>query len=374
MQIRFFTLLLVTTFLAGCSPSKQALTVEATNPGATNRTNEMIELPWEAVQQKLSLSEGETIVVTDGNGQQVPYQRITTTETLIFPVSAGAGETAVYRISAGKPKPFAPLVYGRLVPERKDDFAWENNRSAFRVYGPALKATGEISNGMDFWAKKTEVLIIDKWYKDDLAGVASYHEDHGEGLDFYNVGRTLGLGMTAPVYDGALCLGDNFVAAEVLDNGPLRITFKLSYAPYKAGEREITETRIISLDAYSLFNKVTHLFETDAAELTVATGIVMAKNKPEITYGANGIIAYETPGDGVNGIVYTAAVHPGGFNEIATAQGHLLGLNDYRPGAPYTCYVGGGWNRAGFDDFDAWIDLVKEVKATIDQPLTIHIR
>jgi hypothetical protein len=49
---------------------------------------------------------------------------------------------------------------------------------------------------MDFWAKKTESLIIDKWYKDDLAGVASYHEDHGEGLDFYKVGRTLGLGMT----------------------------------------------------------------------------------------------------------------------------------------------------------------------------------
>jgi len=42
---------------------------------------------------------------------------------------------------------------GRLVPERKDDFTWENNRSAFRLYGPALKATGEISNGMDFWAE-----------------------------------------------------------------------------------------------------------------------------------------------------------------------------------------------------------------------------
>ena len=66
------------------------------------------------------------------------------------------------------------------------------------VYGPALKATGEISNGMDFWAKRIEGLI-DKWYENDLSGVASYHTDHGEGLDYYKVGRTLGLGMTAPV-------------------------------------------------------------------------------------------------------------------------------------------------------------------------------
>ena len=32
-----------------------------------------------------------------------------------------------------------PKVYGRHVPERKDDFAWENEYAAFRMYGPALK-------------------------------------------------------------------------------------------------------------------------------------------------------------------------------------------------------------------------------------------
>ena len=31
-------------------------------------------------------------------------------------------------------------VYGRYVPERKDDFAWENEYAAFRMYGPALKS------------------------------------------------------------------------------------------------------------------------------------------------------------------------------------------------------------------------------------------
>jgi hypothetical protein len=32
-----------------------------------------------------------------------------------------------------------------------------------------------------------------------------------------------------------------------------------------------------------LFNKVTNIFEVEADELTVATGIVMEKGKPEIT-------------------------------------------------------------------------------------------
>ncbi|RNC66418.1 DUF4861 domain-containing protein [Proteiniphilum sp. X52] len=352
------------------------MSVEVSNPSSIDRENEMVEIDWKSVQQKLSLSAGQTIIVTDNHGVQLPYQLVTngtgTEETLIFPVSLQAGQTASFLIATGEPEAFTPLVYGRLVPERKDDFTWENNRSAFRVYGPALKATGEISNGMDFWAKKTESLIIDKWYKDDLAGVASYHEDHGEGLDCYKVGRTLGLGMTAPVDNDTLCLGDNFVTAEILDNGPLRITFKLTYDPYNAGGKTVSETRVISLDAYTLFNKVTNIFEVDADPLTVATGIVMEKGKPEITYGdKSGIIAYETPTDGVNGTIYTAAIHPEGFKEIKVADGHYLGLNNYRPGSSYSYYTGGGWSKAGFDSFEDWIRFVKKEKEKIDQPLII---
>lgn len=373
-----FTLLLAAAVFIGCSPSKQVLTVEVTNPSSMERENEIVEVSWKTVQQKLSLSADERIIVTANNGQQISYQLVTNgseaAETLIFPVSVQAGATVSFQITAGKPESFAPLVYGRLVPERKDDFAWENNRSAFRVYGPALKATGEISNGMDFWAKKTESLVIDKWYKDDLAGVASYHEDHGEGLDFYKVGRTLGLGMTAPVDNETLCLGDNFVTAEILDNGPLRIGFKLSYDPYEAGGKTVKETRIISLDAYRLFNKVTNIFEVENNELIVATGIVMEKDKPEITYGDNsGIIAYETPADNVNGTIYTAAIHPGGFINTKIANGHLLGLNNYQPGTPYTYYAGGGWSKAGFDSFEDWTRFVKQEKEKIDQPLIIQI-
>jgi hypothetical protein len=344
----------------------------------------MVEVAWNDIRQNLSLSENQTIIVTDSLGRQIPYQLVTngsdSVQSLIFPVTLAAGQSALFQISIGEPEPVQPLVYGRLVPERKDDFAWENNRTAFRVYGPALKATGDISNGMDFWAKKTDSLIIDKWYRNDLAGVASYHEDHGEGLDFYKVGRTLGLGMTAPVDHDTLCLGENFVTAEILDNGPLRITFQLTYAPYKAGAHQVTETRIISLDAYILFNRVTHIFETDTTELKVATGIVMleenpAENAANTTFGDHtGIIAYKNPTDEVNGTIYTAALHPGGFESIQILDGHFAGLNTIASGEPYITYVGGGWSKAGFNSFEEWIQFVKSEEEKISESLKIQIQ
>jgi len=382
MKTSYLLLLSISLFLFGCTTTKSEITLHVENPGTTDRENEMVEVAWEKIQQKISLTADQTIIITDNEGLQLPYQLVTngneTAETLIFPVSLKAGEKRTYHLSIGDPVPFQPLVYGRLVPERKDDFAWENNLTAFRVYGPALKATGEISNGLDFWAKRTESLIIDKWYKDDLSGVASYHVDHGEGMDFYKVGRTLGLGMTAPLHKDSLCLGDNFVSAVILDKGPLRFTFKLTYDPYMAGENEITETRIISLDAYSHFNRVTNIFETDNAALTVATAIVMPVKNPEesaaTTFGDNsGIIAYETPGDADKGIVYTAAIHPDGFDTIKVMNGHFVGINSYHPGESYTYYAGGGWSKAGFDNFEAWLEFIKDEKETIDQPMTITI-
>lgn len=384
MQTKRLCFILLTAILFGCGTSKQGLTLHINNPGTTDRENEMVEVAWYDVKQHLSLTENQAIVVTSNAGEQIPYQLVTngsdSVETLIFPITLTAGASGTYRIAAGEPEAFQPLVYGRLVPERKDDFAWENNRTAFRVYGPALKATGEISNGMDFWAKKTEDLVIDKWYKNDLSGVASYHEDHGEGVDFYKVGRTLGLGMTAPVNSDTLCLGHNFVTAEILDNGPLRLTFKLTYDPYMAGEAEIKETRIISLDAYSLFNKITHTFETDTTLLTVATGIVMPEENPEAnaastTFGDNtGIIAYETPANKTNGTIYTAAIHPDGFGIIKVSNGHFLGLNSYKPGSKYSYYAGGGWSKAGFNNFDEWTSFVREAKANIELPLIVEIQ
>ena len=371
-------LLFLTTILAGCATQKSEVTLRVNNSSAGDRENQMVELAWDDLAEKLGTVAKTSLILVDGEGKQLPWQLVTNgtdSVSIIFPVTLKAGETATFRITEGEPVSFEPLVYGRLVPERKDDFTWENNRTAFRVYGPALKATGEISSGMDFWAKRTESLIIDKWYRDDLAGVASYHEDHGEGLDFYKVGRTLGLGMTAPVHNDTLCLGDNFVTAEIIDNGPLRLTFLLTYEPYAVGDNTVTERRIISLDAYSLFNKVTHFFDTDLEKLSVVTGIVTDESVTPVTFGdTDGIIAYETPGNEANGTIYTAVIQPAGYEAVQLFDGHYAGLNSITPGSSYTSYVGGGWSKAGFGSFDEWVAFLKTEKEKIDQPLIIDIQ
>jgi hypothetical protein len=378
MKKTIIGLLLLTTLLAGCDTQGREVTLRALNSGTADRENQMVEIPWNNIAEKLGTAAEKSLILVDADGKQRPWQIVTNgtdSKSIIFPVTLKAGETETFRITEGEPDSFEPLVYGRLVPERKDDFTWENNLTAFRVYGPALKATGEISNGMDFWAKRTESLIIDKWYRDDLAGVASYHEDHGEGLDFYKVGRTLGLGMTAPVHNDTLCLGDNFVTTEIIDNGPLRLTFRLTYEPYAVGEKMVTETRIISLDAYSLFNKVTHIFDTDLERLNVATGIVTDESVEPVTFGdTNGIIAYETPGNEASGTIYTAVIQPKGFEAIQLFDGHFVGLNNITPGSSYTSYVGGGWSKAGFDNFDQWVSFLKTEKLHKDPPLTIEIQ
>lgn len=364
--------------LIACSGSQKQVLVTVENTSTFDRQNEVVEVQWTMIKQQLSLTSSQAITVIDDSGQRLPFQLITngtdSVETIIFPVSLNSTEKKTYRIKAGKPQSFSPMVFGRLVPERKDDFAWENNRVAFRVYGPALQATGEISNGMDFWAKRTDSLIIDKWYKNDLSGVASYHQDHGEGLDFYKVGRTLGLGMTAPVNSDSLCLGKNFISTEILDNGPLRITFKLNYAPYVAGGKTVLETRVISLDAYNQLNKVTNIFETDTTELTLATGIVIVKDSPEVVYGDNsGIIAYEVPADSLNGIIFTGVINSRGFESIKSVYGHYLGFSRYAAGTEYTYYAGGGWSKSGFANFDEWTNYLKKQKDKIDNPLKVTV-
>lgn len=378
MKKIFIGLLLLTTLIGGCSTQNSEVMLRVENSSIGDRENQMVEIAWDDLADKLGTVATENLILVDGEGKQLPWQLVTNgsdSEWIIFPVTLKAGETATFSITEGEPDSFKHLVYGRLVPERKDDFTWENNRTAFRVYGPALKATGEISNGMDFWAKRTESLIIDKWYRDDLAGVASYHEDHGEGLDFYKVGRTLGLGMTAPVHNDTLCLGDNFVTAEIIDNGPLRLTFRLTYEPYAVGDKMVTESRIISLDAYSLFNKVTHIFDTDLEKLSVVTGIVTDESVTPVTFGdTDGIIAYETPGNEANGTIYTAVIQPEGYESVQMFDGHYAGLNSITPGSSYTSYVGGGWNKAGFGSFDEWVAFLKTEKEKIDQPLIIDIQ
>lgn len=150
--------------------------------------------------------------------------------------------------SLSKPKGFAaiPATFCRYVPEREDDFAWENDRVAFRVYGPAL--LGQVADsGIDCWPKRVEYPIINRWYAGMHKGL-SYHDDHGEGCDNYHVGRSRGCGGTALWMNEQMVTAGLWTDWHVEACGRDRSTFTLIYRyPSKNGVEPVIETKTISI-------------------------------------------------------------------------------------------------------------------------------
>src|SRR5690606_21827569 len=67
-------------------------------------------------------------------------------------------------VSSEKAPSVSSKAYARYVPERFDDFAWENDVVTFRMYGKALEGKRDDAQGVDFWAKRTTDLVINAWY------------------------------------------------------------------------------------------------------------------------------------------------------------------------------------------------------------------
>jgi hypothetical protein len=167
-----------------------------------------------------------------------------------------------------------PRTFCRFVPERQDDFAWENDKIAFRAYGPALQDSAEDS-GFDCWLKRVDYPIIDKWYKENAEG-KSYHTDHGEGYDPYKVGASRGCGGLALWIDGKMVASNVFKARKVVKCEPGESVFVLSYE-YKVGSDTYTENKQISIKLGDrLFESVSTFKKNGevASNLPIAIGLV----------------------------------------------------------------------------------------------------
>ncbi|MBR1927332.1 MAG: DUF4861 family protein, partial [Bacteroidales bacterium] len=111
-------------------------------------------------------------------------------------------------------------VMAREVPERADDFVFENDLVAGRFYGKALEGN-PTSPGLDIWVKLPGKLVADEWYKGYLEeSDAYYHHDHG-GKDCYKVAVSLGGGASVPFVDGKLRWpATNYRSSKVLEIAP----------------------------------------------------------------------------------------------------------------------------------------------------------
>lgn len=264
-------------------------------------------------------------------------------------------------------------TFARFVPERMDDFAWENDRIAFRTYGPALiQGEGTVSSGIDVWLKSTSELVINDWYKN-----GDYHEDHGEGLDAYKVGSSRGCGGSGVWADGKLWVSSNYADWRLLANGPIRSTFELTYDTWDAAGRQVSEAKRISLDAGSNLSRIESTFTAEGtAPLTIGVGIVWREGEAELTKNLDQRwMSYWEPEAPPHGNTACAIVIPEADTlNFEKTSDNLLLLATTNPGEPFVHYAGAGWSKSGhFPDAASWERYVCDFAKRLEAPLEVTV-
>lgn len=160
--------------LAPLFADAENVTVSVSNNTGMQR-QELVEVSVDDVYTRLGIQKGGQFIVKNALGQQVVYQ-VTYDGKLLIDASVRPNGTAEFIITPGTPKPMKTYVCGRQYPERVDDIAWENDRTAYRVYGPALQRTGEQAFGIDVWVKNTPDLEVEKRYDTELSNHAKIEE------------------------------------------------------------------------------------------------------------------------------------------------------------------------------------------------------
>ncbi len=388
-------------FLLSVAAPAATLVVTVTHDLAIARPAETITVPWAEVAHTLPGAQLQHLAVKDAAGRSLAYQvtnvaplakdpdnRGLAYGELIFQHDFAAGEkSATFTVEKidGLAPVFPPRAFARYVPERLDDFAWENDKIAHRTYGPALAApdtakTGKevlVASGLDVWCKRVSYPVVDRWYN---IGHDHYHHDEGEGMDMYQVGGSRGCGGTG-LWDGKkLFAGRNYRAWKVIANGPIRAVFELTYDAWAAGEGvTVAETKRFTVDAGHNLDRIDSTFTlTGATAATVGLGL---NKKPADRGQEERITTTPVAADAslaqwvvqkTNGDLGTALIAPQGFTGFAEDDGNQLVLAKVASGEALTYYAGAGWSKAGeFTTQQAWLDYVAACAARARSPVKV---
>lgn len=342
--------------LAAASPA----VVQVANGSALHRPDQTVEVDLA----------GDVVVMDGATSRILPSQRLG--KQLLFQATLAPFETRRYLLlpkgAVPAVPPVASKVHARFVPERLDDFAWESDRTAHRVYGPAIMHDPKerlVSSGVDVWSKRSRALVIDQWYRK-----GNYHEDHGDGLDFYKVGTARGCGGLG-VFDGkSLYTSANFSKWTVLADGPLRAMFELRYDGWDAGVGKVAERRRVSIDAGANFSKFESYFDS-ARPVDIGVGIAQREGQGHYVDGS-GWMSYWEPAHGTDGSAACAVVLPGA--RFAQIGGHYLAVGNAVPGTPFVYHMGAGWSKgADFPTPQAWERYVQNYAAMVAQPVSVTV-
>lgn len=267
---------------------------------------------------------------------------------------------ALLALTACQKEAVLPKVYGRYVPERKDDFAWENEYAAFRMYGPALRPENP-SNGVDLWLKASPELVVDSfYYREHVLGMP-YHINYGKGLDCYKVGHTCGAGGLVVIANDTTWIGGAYDRWEILEQTPQRLVFRLEYDSLQVDGSVLQEQITITAEAGEPMNKAEVVITgAYAGEMLVGGGIYMHDTIDHFeVYEELGTVFYEEEalsdktaakmnydynGSTSQGRIYLTVRTPEAT--ITDIQdGNLVAVKPYTLGDTLTYFFGATWSE-----------------------------
>ena len=274
------------------------------------------------------------------------------------------GLLALWSLTACQQAERQAKVYGRYVPERKDDFAWENEYAAFRLYGAALKPENP-SNGVDLWLKNSPALVVDTMYGRELKDHRPYHINYDGNLDCYKVGHTCGAGGLVVIADEQTWIGGPYDRWEILEQTPDKFVFKLEYDSLLVAGQILQETITITAEAGQLQNKAEVVLTSDqnsvfSTQLLVGGGIYLHDTVdyymtvPEVGYvfyeedalsdKAAAKMNYDYNGSTTQGRIQISVKTPGAtLTDIV--DGNLVAVRPYELGDTLTYYFGATWSE-----------------------------
>lgn len=355
--------------------------------------SEIVSIPIDKLKKFLGKTKESDLRIKDKSGKSVPIQWIDydndgKNDELLFQAIIDARATNTYIMFAdGKtPIPVTKVsTYSRLVPERVDDYAWENDKVAFRVYGPKGQKEAEqgikgstLSSGVDIWFKRTDQPIINKWYKGYLTDPMYYHKDtRGEGYDPYHVGDSRGTGGIGIWVNEKLQVSKNFIASRTISEGPLRTVFELTYFPWS--DYKVKETKIISLDIGSNFSKFESTFESEKPVPNYTIGISLHKNEglSKINDRQGYYLHWEKIDDAFVGegvVVNPNIVQKSiAYRTETPDQSNLLIIT--RPQKKLTYYAGFAWQKSGqIQNQDDWEKMLEKQSKIVANPLEVEFK
>ncbi len=360
----------------------QSFNIMVANPTSIERMNETITINLADIFQSYPKLKGKTfgvfqfqselvsqVVDEDFNGEP---------DILIFQSSFKPKEKKNFLLKVVPKAAENKSVVDGLFVNPRQDFAWENDRIAFRAYGSSL--AGDVKNGIDVWTKRVRYPIVDKWYKgEEKTPKISNHEDHGEGADYFSVGKSLGCGSAGIMWNDKLLQAGLFSYYKIVTNGPIRISFELYYPDWKLDSLKYLEIKRITLDAGSNLNKIEERFISNQPldEITLAAGLVKRKGAQVKQHPEKGWMTLwgTTSTDPSAGYLGTAVIFPNSSSaNSAEDETNWLLTTTIKSNSAFTYYSGAGWTRSGyFASEKDWDDYVDKFSLLLQQPLIVTI-